>query len=99
VPSAASARYMKIKTVVRYSLVLVGGFFTGSRLVDALDNWREWHQWAVADPSGADFYRSNFWIDVAIAALTLGITGLVYWLLRPRPNVQGSRNHESQSNG
>jgi hypothetical protein len=78
----------RVKTVVRFVLLLLGGFFAGSRLVEAADNWRDWHRWAVADPSAADLYRTSFWIDVAIVILTLSLTGLIYWLLRS--NVQKS---------
>jgi hypothetical protein len=75
------------KTLIRHALVLLGGFITGSRLIDAVENWRLWHEWAVSDPSAADLYRTNFWVDVASVILTLGMTGLIYWLLRP--NVRG----------
>ena len=78
---------MRTKSVVRHLLVLLGGFITGSRLIDAVENWRQWHEWAVSDPSAADLYRTNFRIDVVIVIITLGVTGLIYWLLRP--NVRG----------
>ncbi len=74
---------MHIKTIVRYALVLFGGFLAGSRLVDAVDNWREWHEWALADPSAADLYRTNFWVDVTFAVLIGCLAALIYWLLRP----------------
>jgi hypothetical protein len=79
---------MQIKTILRHALVFLGAFLGGSRLFDAVDNWREWHEWAVADPSAADLYRTNFWVDVTFAVLLVGITGLIYWLLRP--NVRAS---------
>lgn len=79
---------MQVKTIVRYALVLLGGFLAGGRLVDAGDNWRGWHEWAVADPSAADLYRTNLWGDVTFAVLIVGVAALIYWLLRP--NVRGS---------
>jgi hypothetical protein len=78
---------MQTKSVVRHLLVLLGGFIVGSRLIDAVENWRQWHEWAVSDPSAADLYRTNFWIDVVVVIIALGVTGLIYWLLRP--NVRG----------
>lgn len=68
---------------IRYVVVLVTGFIAGSRSVDAIRSWREWHDWAARDPSGADAYRSFFLVNVAIALLSLAIAGLVWWLLRP----------------
>jgi hypothetical protein len=69
--------------LTRHALVLLGGFLAGSRLVDAAGAWREWHRWAVADPSAADLYRANFWFDVVVALLTLAAAWLVHRLLRP----------------
>jgi hypothetical protein len=70
---------------LRYLIVLVSGFIAGSRIVDAVRSWREWHSWAVKDPSGADAYRTFFMVDAAIALVSLLIAGLVWWLLRPQP--------------
>jgi hypothetical protein len=64
--------------------VLLGGFLAGSRLVAAAQAWRDWHRWAVSDPSAADLYRTDFWVELTIALLTVAVVGLVYWLLRPR---------------
>jgi hypothetical protein len=69
---------------VRYLIVLITGFIAGSRTVDALRSWREWHSWMVRDPSGADAYRTFFMVDVAVALVSLLIAGLVWWLLRPQ---------------
>jgi hypothetical protein len=68
---------------VRYLIVLITGFIAGSRSVDALRSWREWHSWAVRDPSGAEAYRTFFMMNAAIALVSLLIAGLVWWLLRP----------------
>jgi hypothetical protein len=70
--------------LTRHVLVLLGGFLAGSRLVDAARAWQEWHRWAVADPSAADLYRTNFWLDVVVALLTLAAAWPVHRLLRPR---------------
>ena len=49
----------------------------------AAQAWRDWHRWAVSDPSAADLYRTEFWVELTIALLTVAVVGLVYWLLRP----------------
>lgn len=69
---------------LRYLVVLVTGFIAGSRAVDAVGSWREWHMWATRDPSEADAYRTFFVADATITALSLAIAGLVWWLLRPQ---------------
>jgi hypothetical protein len=85
--SAREATIMRIRTLARHGLVLFGGFLAGSRLVDATQAWREWHQWSVTDPSAADLYRTNFWIDIVVVVLVLGVAGLTYRLLRPSTDI------------
>jgi hypothetical protein len=68
---------------VRYVIVLAAGFLAGSRLVEALRAWQEWHRWSASDPSAADGYRTFFLISAAISALSLAVAVLVWWLLRP----------------
>ena len=74
---------MNVRTLARYAVVLLAGFIAGSQLVGAVQAWRDWHRWAIADPSAADLYRTNFWIAVTIAALSLSLGGLIFRLLRP----------------
>jgi hypothetical protein len=74
---------MKVRTLARHAVVLLGGFIAGGRFVEAAQAWREWHRWTVADPSAADLYRTTFWIAVTIAGLSLGLGALVFWMLRP----------------
>ncbi len=69
---------------VRYLVVLVTGFIAGSRIVEPARSWQEWHIWAARDPSGAEAYRTFFLVNVAVAALSLSIAVLVWWLLKPR---------------
>jgi uncharacterized membrane-anchored protein YitT (DUF2179 family) len=69
---------------IRDIVVLITGFLAGSRLVQALRSWQEWHRWDVQDPSGADAYRSFFLVNMAVAITSLMIAGLVWWLLRPK---------------
>jgi hypothetical protein len=75
---------MQPRILARYGLVFFGGLLAGSRCVDAAHAWRAWHRWSLADPSAADLYRTNFWVDVVIVILTVGIAGLIYRWLRPR---------------
>jgi hypothetical protein len=68
---------------VRYLVVLAAGFVAGSRLVDAIRSWQEWHQWLGRDPATADEYRSYFAVSATVSGLSLAIAVLVWWLLRP----------------
>lgn len=79
---------MGIRSVIRYGCVLAGGFLAGSRVVSAIRNWREWHRWAVLDPSAADLYRTNFWFDLATAGIAIGLAAVLYRLLRPVENAR-----------
>jgi hypothetical protein len=68
---------------VRYVVVLVTGFIAGSRTVGAVQYWREWQLWSQREPAAAVAYRSAFTTDLIVAALSLALAGLVWWLLRP----------------
>lgn len=74
-----------IAQAATYVAVLLGGFIAGGRIVSATHAWREWHTWNELDPSGADAYRTFFLVDLGVAALTVAIAGLVWWLLRSLP--------------
>jgi hypothetical protein len=67
---------------VRHLVVLFTGFLAGSRAVDAWFAWKKW-QGTGASPQAAS-YREYFLVDLAVALLSLGIAGLVWWLLRPK---------------
>jgi hypothetical protein len=69
--------------ILRYVVVLVTGIIAGSRMVDAVQAWREWRSWAATDISRADGYRTYFLTNTASATLSLAIAALVWWLLRP----------------
>jgi hypothetical protein len=72
---------------VRYVVVLLTGFLAGSRAVDALQSWNEWRARVVTAPAMARDYYSYFLVDLAVAALSLAIAGLVWWLLRPKGDL------------
>ena len=76
---------MTTRPIVRYALVLLGGFLAGGRLTAAIQAWRDWHTWATSDPSLADFHRTEFWLQVGATGLSLASTYIAWWLLRPRP--------------
>lgn len=52
-----------------------------------------WHEWAVADPSAADLYETNFWIGLSSSVVILGIAWFVFWMagLRPTTTHRGER--------
>jgi hypothetical protein len=70
--------------LIRYGLVLLCGAVAGSRTVDALRAWQEWHRWLNQDPSGAEAYRTFFTVNSAIALGSLALAALLWYLLRDR---------------
>ena len=69
---------------LRHLVVLLTGLLAGSRTIDAVRSWRDWHSWAVRDPSAADAYKTFFMVNAAIALVSLLLAGLVWWLLQPK---------------
>jgi hypothetical protein len=76
---------------VRYLIVLLTGFLAGSRTVDAVQTWKDWRTRLATDPSDAANYHSYFLVDLAVAALSLIIAALVWWLLRPKTEGSSGR--------
>ncbi|HYC32269.1 MAG TPA: hypothetical protein VEB59_08270 [Gemmatimonadales bacterium] len=70
--------------LIRYLLVLLGGFVAGGRAVAAIDAWREWHAWETSDPSLADSFRTEFWLQLTLTGITLAAAYVVFRMLRPR---------------
>jgi hypothetical protein len=68
---------------VRHGVALVAGFIAGTRGISAITGWRAWHDLASRDPSGAELYRTATILDLGIAAVSLALAGLAWWLLRP----------------
>ena len=68
--------------VIRHIVVLFTGFLAGSRAVDAVSAWNQWHRNRASSDAGG--YREYFLVDLAVAVLSLVIAGLVWWLLRPK---------------
>jgi hypothetical protein len=79
---------------VKYAVVLVTGFIAGSRTVEAVQSWRQWHIWSLRDPSAADAYRTTFMMNLVIAGLSLAIAALVWWLLRPAGGEPGTSSSQ-----
>jgi hypothetical protein len=70
--------------IIRYIVVLVTGFVAGSRVVDAIRSWQEWHNWSAQDRSAAEAYKTFFMVNAGAAGVSLAIAVLVWFLLRPR---------------
>jgi hypothetical protein len=79
------ASELRPRAIARYGLILLAGICAGGRAVGAVGNWRLWHELAVSDPSAADLYRTNFWIDLVAVAVFIAAAWLVNLMLRPPP--------------
>jgi hypothetical protein len=75
--------------LLRYVVVLLAGAIAGSRLIDAIRAWQEWHSWLARDQSGAEAYRSFFFVNSAIAILSICLAALLWHLLRPAKHRSG----------
>lgn len=81
-----------MREMARFVVAFAAGAVVSDRLIAAGRAWRLWHRWIRQDPSGADLYRTNFWILSCEAALTMAMAGVVFWLLRPNaPRDRASR--------
>jgi hypothetical protein len=78
-------------TAIRYLAVFIGGMVAGSRVVQAVRAWQEWHRRIASDPSGADAYRTFSLMSAAEALVILCLAALLWHLLRPRTIVSGPR--------
>ena len=61
----------------------------------AFRNYRDWREAAVNDPSAAELYETDFWLDAAAIAAGLGIESLIVFGLKqkqepPRGTSDGS---------
>jgi hypothetical protein len=77
---------VRSREVARYGLILVAGYVAGTRAVEAVYDWRQWHALAVPDPSAAELYQTNFWFDVVAVLVFVAAAWLVHLLLRS-PNA------------
>jgi hypothetical protein len=72
------------RSLLRALLAPLGLALAASRVVLAVHAWRLWHENAVSDPSVAELYQTDFWLHSGAAASIVGVTLLVWWVLRPR---------------
>jgi len=60
-------------------------------------NYRKWHAALGSDPSAAGFWRTAFYLNVGRFVVEIGLVALIFFILKPRPNMFGVRNDlESQ---
>lgn len=69
----------------RWYLALTGLFMAASVIPQTLRNYRQWHS-ALANPSVADFWRTDFYLDVVRIAAELIVAVAIFVFLKPRPN-------------
>jgi hypothetical protein len=61
----------------------------GSVVPETLRNYRQWHSAIGFDRSVADFWRTEFYLDLARIAAELIVAVAIFVFLKPRPNQSG----------
>lgn len=63
--------------------ILVGLLgFSAWRVVLAMAAFREWQEWRVKDPSGAELYDLEVKFNVALILIALGVAVFIFFRLR-----------------
>jgi hypothetical protein len=58
---------------------------------DAIASYRNWQQTTVSDPSAAEAYETDFWVDVVAVAVTAGIGLAMFVGLRAKTDTDSRR--------
>jgi hypothetical protein len=67
-----------MKRTIGWVLTLGGFAACIWRTVNAVTNARNWAEWRVTDPSGAELHAMNFWFESGLAIIfaTVAVAGL-----------------------
>ena len=79
--------------IARWWICITGLIVAAPVVFDILRNYRQWHAALASDPSVADFWRTTFYLNVGRFALEIGLVVLIFFVLKPRPNMFGIRNN------
>lgn len=72
------------RALLRAVLSLLGVALAATRFVLAVQAWRLWRETVVFDPSAAELYRIDVWLHAGAGVSIVGVTYLVWRVLRPR---------------
>jgi hypothetical protein len=72
------------RPLLRAVAALLGLGLAANRAVLAVRAWRLWHENAISDPSAAELYQTDSWLHAGAAASIVGVTFVVWRVLRPR---------------
>ena len=81
--------------VGRWWLGLTGFFMAASVIPETLRNYRMWHAALATDPSAADFWRTEFYLDLARIAAELIVAVAIFVFLKSRPNKAGAARRDA----
>jgi hypothetical protein len=82
-----SGNGLRILNIARWWICLTGLIVAAPVVPDILRNYRKWHAVLGSDPSAAAFWRTNFYLDIGRFVMEFGLVVLVFFLLKPRPNL------------
>jgi hypothetical protein len=57
-----------------------------SVIPETLRNYRMWHAALATDPSAADFWHTEFYLDLGRIAVEVIVGAAIFVVLKPRPN-------------
>jgi hypothetical protein len=84
VRNVAQSRGAAMLNAGRWWLGLTGLFMAASVVPETLRNYRKWHSALSLDPSAADFWRTEFYLDLLRITAELLVAAAIFFFLRPR---------------
>jgi len=80
-PAGEDSVLEKLRRIAGWALFIVGvglGAWRTTLAIGAARNWLDWH---LSDPSGAELYALDFWFEAASAVVGAAGAGLGLWVI------------------
>ena len=83
----AQGNGFRVLNIARWWICITGLIVAAPVVPAILRNYRQWHTALASDPSAAGFWRTTFYLNVGRFALEIGLVVLIFFILKPRPNM------------